>query len=343
MKFKGISLQDRIKVPSQRTITDAGQMIVPCAFARTGEQTYLASQLGLKGNDKITVYRDEADVFASETMESFRSAPVTIGHPKDEQGTPILVDSENAKELQVGMLEGMPLRDEDLVTGTLVIARKDAIDLIDEGTQELSAGYTCDIEVVVVDGEEKYFQRNIKANHIAIVDRGRAGSNCRIADEDVAEPEAPEAEVPVADSVDPVVEDKIVTDEELLAKIQVQDEVITELREKLATFDQEVEAAVSELTEVILVAKELTDMEDFKGKTVLDIKKDVIAVKYPKINLADATDAYVNARFDILLEDGTTVTPMGQLLADQISKEPKTVKVTDPVQEARLNMINRFK
>ena len=39
----------------------------------------------------ITVYRDEADVFEDGSMDSFRSAPVTIGHPKDENGAPIKV------------------------------------------------------------------------------------------------------------------------------------------------------------------------------------------------------------------------------------------------------------
>ena len=178
----GVSLSDRISVPSLRQLTDAGQMIVPCKFARTGSQLYTAGQLGIQGvNAKkvVRVFRDEADVFDNASMESFRSAPVTIGHPKDKTGAPIAVSSSNAKSLQVGMLEGMPVRDEDTLGGNLVLTDQAAIDALQSGTQELSAGYLCDMEEV--DG--KWFQRNIRANHIAIVDKGRAGSSCRISDE----------------------------------------------------------------------------------------------------------------------------------------------------------------
>jgi hypothetical protein len=77
------------------------------------------------------------------------------------------------------MLEGMPTRDEDTLGGILVLTAQEAIDALEDGTQELSAGYTCDI----VDVDGKLFQRNIRANHIAIVDKGRAGSSCRISDE----------------------------------------------------------------------------------------------------------------------------------------------------------------
>lgn len=178
----GINLVDRISVPTKRELNDQGQMLVPCAFARTGTQLYTAKQLGLRDvapNKIITVYREEKDVFDQASMDTFRSAPVTIGHPRDASGKSIPVTSANSKELQVGVLEGMPTRDEDTLGGVLVLTAQEAIDALEEGTQELSAGYTCDIELV--DG--KYYQRNIVANHIALVNKGRAGSNCRISDE----------------------------------------------------------------------------------------------------------------------------------------------------------------
>lgn len=177
-----VTLEDRISVPTKRTLTDAGQMHVPCTFARTGSQLYTAKQLGLEDkdpNEVVRVWRDEAEVFDEASMATFKSSPLTIGHPKDADGKPMAVTAENAKELQVGMLEGMPTRDEDTLTGTLIVTNQEAIDAIESGDQELSAGYLCDI----VEVEGKYFQRNIRANHIAIVAKGRAGSSCRISDE----------------------------------------------------------------------------------------------------------------------------------------------------------------
>ena len=84
LKVNDVQLADRISVPSERKLTDAGQMHVPCKFARTGTQLYTAKQLGLvdrEENEVITVHREAADVFAVDSMESFRSSPVTIGHP----------------------------------------------------------------------------------------------------------------------------------------------------------------------------------------------------------------------------------------------------------------------
>ena len=180
--IKNIGLVDRIKVPSERKLTDAGQMHVPCKFARTGSQLYTAKQLGLvdrEENEVVEVHREACDVFDEVSMNTFRSAPVTIGHPKNEAGEAIVVTAANAKKIQVGMLEGMPVQDEDTLGGTLILTAQEAIDALEDGTQELSAGYTCDIE----DVDGKYFQRNIRANHIAIVSKGRAGSSCRISDE----------------------------------------------------------------------------------------------------------------------------------------------------------------
>lgn len=182
-------LHDRISVPSTRILTDSGQMLVTCKFARTGSQKYLAHQVfrtqalldeqGLSENDIVVLHRDEDTVFSDESMETFRSAPVTIGHPKDKDGNPISVTSANSKEYQVGVLEGMPTRDEDTLGGTLVLTAQEAIDALLSGTEELSAGYSCNIVKI----NDEYFQRDVRANHIAIVPKGRAGSSCRISDE----------------------------------------------------------------------------------------------------------------------------------------------------------------
>ena len=84
MNLKNIQLVDRISVPTSRVMTDAGQMHVPCTFARTGTQLYTAKQLGLvdlADNEVITVHREAVDVFDEESMASFRSAPVTDRPP----------------------------------------------------------------------------------------------------------------------------------------------------------------------------------------------------------------------------------------------------------------------
>lgn len=453
--LKGITLTDRIKVPTQRKFTDSGQMIVPCAFARTGSQVYSAGALGLtdvKPDTPVTVLRDEADVFDDESMTSFRSVPVTIGHPK-EDGKNISVTADNADKLQVGVLEGVPTRDENKLTGTLVIARQDAIDMIEEGTQELSAGYTCDVEVVDVDGEKTYHQRNIRANHIAIVDKGRAGSHVRIADDaeplldDEIKPSLVADEtsvaskteckditpekvvVAVADTiVDPIsVEDATVViakelkvgdegydiysalqalndeikavnwyveainycEDEALIKVfkyaleeeqdhcvmlldwlatqnttdenavtmdeaellvvdarSKKDVVVTDELETanstIAKLTDELDAGVEARVEVILTAKDLTDIEDFSGKSVDEIRKLVVVDVMPTLDLTDKDEAYINARFDIIVEDSLSgETSMSKVLRKSAKVVVVDTKPVDPVADARQKMIDR--
>ena len=404
--LKGIRLEDRISVPTARHITDAGQMIVPCAFARTGLQAYTAGSLGLTDrgpNEIVHVMRHESDVFDAKTMASFRSAPVTIGHPvSTKTGRGIKVTAANAGRLQVGMLEGMPTRDEDTVTGTLVITRKDAIDHIEEGTKELSAGYTCDLEMVdEKDGTQVLYQRNIRANHIAIVSRGRAGAACSIADEalvekakaeevvameveldkeavvvdavleavvedvaeavveDVAEAvvedEAPEAVVEDADLE--VVEDVVLEDDVKIVVVKIEDELeaaktslvaltdeLSEAVAMVASLRYELDSSVEERVNTILVAKDLTDLEDFSGKSVSEIKKLVVANLMPNLNLDGKDEAYMCARFDVLTEDAEIgETPMGRLLRDNVDASHIVVKPSTLVADARARSTERHK
>jgi hypothetical protein len=247
-------------------MTDAGQMHVPCKFARTGSQLYTAAQLGLvdrDANEVVSIFRDEADVFDEASMDSFRSAPVTLGHPVVD-GEAISVSAENAKELQVGMLEGMPVRDEDTLGGTLILTTQEAIDALEDGTQELSAGYTCDIEM---NDDGEFFQRNIRANHIAIVAKGRAGSSCRISDE-ALELTATDAEVV----------DEEVAVEEVIAEAVV--EVAVEETEEVAVEAVE-EVAVEETVEEAVAAEVVEAVESI-------VAADEVAVVDHSVELADA-------------------------------------------------------
>ena len=268
----GINLVDRIEVPTERKLTDAGQMHVPCKFARTGTQLYTASQLGLVDkapNEIVEVHRSEEQVFDEASIASFRSAPVTIGHPVNDAGEALAVSAENAKELQVGMLEGMPVRDEDTLGGTLILTNKEAIDALEDGTQELSAGYTCDIMEV----EGKLFQQNIRANHIAIVGKGRAGSSCRISDEALEVQDAADEEsiaVVVADNSAPRVDGQVVeTKEPHTPSVEapavevVAEPVVEAVEEEAPAVEAEVEPVVEEAPE-----EEAPKKSKKKSKTV---------------------------------------------------------------------------
>jgi hypothetical protein len=343
-----VALRDFIKVPTQRTLTDAGQLIVPCAFARTGVQVYSAGQLGLQdreANTPVKVFRDEAEVFEEASIASFRSSPATLGHPVAD-GVAVAVTSENAATYQKGFLEGLPARDEDTLSGTLVITNQDAIDEIDNGTSELSAGYTCDIVLTLdEEGNERITQTNIRANHIAIVSKGRAGSSCRLADaEDSIE--VLSLKLDLTDALA-----KLTNSNEISAgrelEISVLEEAATKLTTDLAASTQALEDAakdldvkVAELSDTIIMAKDMTDLEDFTGKTVQEIRKLVVQSLSKDQTFDDKEDSYISARFDLLHEANMLETPMGKLLRDNATPD-EIVPAKDTVKEARDRMVQR--
>ena len=206
-RFDNIDRSEWMTTPFERTVEGflKGRAIV----TSIGVFTYKRADGTLQRELRLP-----EEVFASATLESLKLKPVTLNHPTE------LVTPENADMLQVGSLgdnpsstnqeynwNGQPTDWKKLTDGLnvavdMIITKKDAIDAVINGKQGLSMGYTCDIEMAEPGStwcgvEYDYIQRNIKYNHCAIVDAGRAGDNAKI-------------ELRV-DSQDAVLEDKLVT------------------------------------------------------------------------------------------------------------------------------------
>src|SRR5690606_7023306 len=94
------------------------------------------------------------------------------------------VTSANWKTHAIGRMGDEVRRDGQYVRGTLIVQDGNAIELVRGGTRDLSAGYQCAVEWsagLAPDGTPyQAAQRSIRGNHVAIVDRGRAGAACRI-------------------------------------------------------------------------------------------------------------------------------------------------------------------
>lgn len=159
--------------------TPEGYLEVNARTARTGIQLYNPSEIGLIGDAPVRVYRDEAEVFAKGSLDTFAGIPITIGHPKE------MVTSENHDALSVGHTGKDVLRDGEHLRIGLKIMDAKAVRAVDGGLRDLSVGYTCLIDATpgTTPQGEAYDARqmNIVANHVAIVPRGRAGST-RIGD-----------------------------------------------------------------------------------------------------------------------------------------------------------------
>lgn len=156
--------------------TPEGYLIcVDAILARTGKQTYKRSELFTDGDDtEIDVDRKPEEVFSKATLASFENKPITVEHPDED------VNSNNIKDYAVGFVRDVHrgIADgQDVILGTLVIQDAETISEIENGEHtELSCGYDCDI-----DDSANPQQRNIRGNHVALCQCGRAG-NARIVD-----------------------------------------------------------------------------------------------------------------------------------------------------------------
>ena len=143
-------------------------------IARTGEMTYLASELGLEGPDRpVTVYRDPADVFHPDALASFEGKDVTSGHPAESVG-PVNHAAYSRGHVQHVRREG------SFVVADLLVKDASLISDIKNGVvREMSCGYNC-VYTPLPDG--RYRQTDIRGNHVAVVPRGRAGHEVAIKD-----------------------------------------------------------------------------------------------------------------------------------------------------------------
>lgn len=304
---KTYRFDDKLSIPTTRRLQDTGQMIAEGAIARTGVLKYRASDLGsmfsdLDPNTVVRVAQLSDDLFDENTLEKFRSAPITIGHPAED------VDTKNMKELGKGTLEGKPFQDGMHLAANLVLSDQEAIDLVNSGVHELSvrAYYTltrCD------DAEDYDAIRTIQSvNHVAIVERGRAGATCRISDAEDGEVE----EQPVAD-VTEIVEPEVVPEPEAQAEPEAPQE----------PEEPAVEAPV----------------EDDKPSEVEELRKALSDALDRITALEEAT----KQRLDDEQEEAAGNTPMAKVLkevslSDNKPKEP----VKSAAELARERMIARY-
>ncbi|TQX91309.1 DUF2213 domain-containing protein [Rhizobium sp. rho-13.1] len=170
---------DAVAVSGKRRTTD-GYLVAEARSVRTGVQLYAGSEVGKPEMPVVRVYRPADQVFAQDSLQSFSHAPVTMDHPEES------VTADNWKQLAVGEVSTAAKKDGEWVHLPLILKDAAAIQDVESGKCELSAGYDCELvwgDGVTADGHPyDARQQNIKINHLAIVDRARAGSQARIGD-----------------------------------------------------------------------------------------------------------------------------------------------------------------
>lgn len=145
--------------------------------ARTGTQQYRGCEFGADEPNKVyNVTRSEPEVFDKAAIASFEGKPVCDEHP-DTDVTP-----ENYSRYIKGVCRDVHRGEGELkncLVGDLIIYDKELIDKIKNGKREISCGYDC---LWCQTDSNTFDQREIRGNHIAVVDKGRAGHKVAIRD-----------------------------------------------------------------------------------------------------------------------------------------------------------------
>jgi Uncharacterized protein conserved in bacteria len=170
---------DAVTVAGTRRTGD-GYLVATAKCVRAGIQLYTGDELGRPEMKIVRVYRPAEEVFAKDSLQSFSHAPITIDHPTEQ------VTADNWKALSVGEVSTAAKKVDDWVELPLIFKDSAAIAQIESGKRELSAGYVADFDFTagVAPSGEPYdaVQRSIRINHLALVDKARAGSQARVGD-----------------------------------------------------------------------------------------------------------------------------------------------------------------
>lgn len=320
-----------------------GALIVDARTARTGIQIYAGSEVGKPEMARVNVFRGADEVFALDSLKSYAHRPVTNDHPQE------AVTAANWRTHAVGQTADEVTATDIYVRVPLMISDAAMIAKIEAGKRQLSVGYTCDLDWtpgITKDGDAfDARQRNIRVNHIAIVDSGRAGANVRIGDYaspievDDKKEDAPMtlktmlvdgfpiADVSVAAEllINRLLADKakLTTDAATLAAthstaLAAKDTEIGKLTADLKTAtDAKVTPAMLDkmvTDRVILIGKARAVVADVKvdGIADADIRRAVVVAKFGEEFVKDRTADVIAGMFDALTKDvkpGTTTAP----------------------------------
>lgn len=261
-------------------------------------------------------YRPPEEAFRADSLATLKGKPVTIGHHG------IVSDKTWNQAIPVGTILSEGRQDGDNIRADMVIYN------LPTSAREISCGYQCDTEETpgtAPDGQHyDAIQRNIRYNHVAIVNRARAGSIARLnmdGDEEIMEEDkhmenmtkirldsgieydtAPEVKVAFEKAQADLKEqqgrldslqakyDSLLADSEKVKKAQ---------EEEKAKVKENFDSAVKERVEMLETAKKfnIDKAEELSDK---DIKLAVIrAVHGDSLKMDSKSDEYINACFDL--------------------------------------------
>lgn len=273
-KQQNLKRFDRGEVKNDVFITEEGYIRGEAIVTRTGVFIYHNPDGSIRRE-----LRHPDEVWNEESISSMESIPITNNHPEEK-----LVSSKNFKDLVIGYTGQDIKKDGDYIIASLVIADQDGVDWIkNQKRRELSLGYTVDLykeDGIYKDEPYDYIQKNIRYNHLAIVDKGRAGEMAKIA-------------LDRSDTIEILKEEKVMAkkkikiDQEEIMVEPATAEYIERLLEDLKNLEEEklrVEREIDEIKEKLERTEAERDSLREKTLEVIEEKKEVISMDEASFN-----------------------------------------------------------
>jgi hypothetical protein len=327
-----IQLQDFGETNTQKD-TPEGYLLVNANLAKPGILEYYAGELprdSLPDNlqdEPMTVVRllrPVEEVFKPESISSYNLKPVTNDHP------PQFVNAKNYSKFQVGMTTQNAAQRDGFLNADFLIQDAESVAAVKNGKRQISSGYRLQIEwgagIHDVHGPYDGRQVNIMANHVAIVDKGRAGAQVRINDSWQDTPGAKQSGDTMAvtrevkglsvefsgqgaQAVDGLMDSlkaETAKSAEMAVKLTDAEKKVDELQGKLDAekanqiTDAQIEELVAARVALVDRAKTLHPEIDCAGKDPKAIKVECIVQLKDGFPLEGKSDDYINAVFDTL-------------------------------------------
>src|SRR3972149_5419620 len=350
--------------------TDEGYLEVPVFATRSDVFVYVDSKTGKPRRE----WRPPSEVYDDNSMKTLAKKPFTLGHP------PTMLTPKNTRKYQRGFVSSDVGKQDNYVTTSVMVTDSEAIEYMESKKMtEVSCGYKCDLEWtsgVTRDGKHyDAIQRNIRYNRLALVDKGRAGRDCKVhldsneyrfdayQVDDNFETKGEKKKMPIEINgrrfdVDEAVEvaysvhlEKVKQDKDDLEALKTK---VSELQGKFDTKEQEAKQLKekNDSVNVGALVKERLALEKTASRFVKDsvdgltdrqVKEVVLKSVYPEMKFDDKEDAYINAGYK-LVASGAKASDPGKKRTDSYDRALKSLggkpsNKNDSITNARMDMI----
>lgn len=304
----------------QAKIDDDGFLHDSPVVGRVGIQEYRNADGSIRRELRLP-----EEVFKADALESMRGKPITVDHPKSGR-----VTAKDATKTTVGTMLSAGRQDGDTVRTDIVIHAPQAMG----DRRQLSLGYSCKLDDTPgehpIYGRYDAIQRDITINHLSVVPSARAGAIARLnldgneeefftpqeqhtmtervtLDNGIAYDAAPEVARELlklrGDAAE--VAQKLDAAQNEATKLQAR---VDAMQAEIDCFAAKLDAAREEGKQAAATRAKLEKVAegfkvDCKDLTERQIKEAVIKAVHKDADLTDKSDVYVDARFDMALED----------------------------------------